>query len=316
MDCARRVIGRRIAFVALTLPLAAAAEPVLLLREQAWTAQSVDLASAMTEAPAECLGARSADIEVGRALFRSPALLGGPAARAGLSCNACHANGRVNRHFLLPELTNRAGAADVTSEWSSRVRGDGVANPVDIPDLVDIDNRSAFGGMREPSLERFVRGVIVDEFQGQNPSEDMLRDVVSYIRALDSQACSVVETPITLQSAADDVRRTLVAAQSARNATVTALLIRAAQDAMGRIVERLPAQRFQRARSELERLSRELGGLRSTNESQEALAVALPGWRMRFDAAVARIARQERRTYFNESSLRRDLAKHALKATP
>jgi hypothetical protein len=307
VDRARGVIGARFALLALALPLAAAAEPPFLLREQAWTAVSVDRAYAMTHAPAECLGARTGEVEAGRAMFRSPALLGGPAARAGLSCNACHANGRVNHHFLLPELTNRAGAADVTSEWSSRVRGDGVFNPVDIPDLADIENRSAFGAAREPSLDRFVRGVIVEEFQGQEPNEDVLRSVIAYVRALEGQACADADARITLQGAAEDVRRALAAAEGARDTATAALILRAAQDAMGRIVERLPPPRFQRARSELEQLSRELGGFRNTNDIQAALDVALPGWRTRFDSVITRIARQERRTYFNERQLRRDL---------
>jgi hypothetical protein len=33
----------------------------------------------------------------------------------------------------------------------------------------------------------------------------------------------------------------------------------------------------------------------------------LPGWGARFDAAVAQTARRERRTYFNEATLRRAL---------
>jgi hypothetical protein len=87
------------------------------------------------------------------------------------------------------------------------------------------------------------------------------------------------------------------------------LLLLAAQDGMGRIVERLPARRFGAERRRFETLSRELGALRDADDVHIALATALPGWRVRFDATVSRTARRERRTYFNEPVLRRALAR-------
>jgi hypothetical protein len=285
-----------------TLLLAAAADAPLLLREQAWTARG-DAARDMTLAPGECLMARTPGTEIGRALFRSPALLGGPAARAGLSCHACHANGRVNGRFLLPELTDRPGAADVTSEWSSQVRGDGVMNPVDIPDLVGVRQRAAFGQGRNLSLEHFVRSVIVEEFQGEPPPAQAFDGLIAYLRSLDAKACPTDPTPVTLASAAADVRRALAAAESADAATARLVLL-AAQDAVGRIVERLPAREFTRERRRFEALSRELGALRGAEDVRAALATASPGWLARFDAATARAARAEQRTYFHEATLR------------
>jgi len=297
----------RLLLAPLLLLVSAAAEPPLLLRDQSWT-ESADLAHALTHAPSECAAPETmSDAALaGRALFRSPVLLGGPAARAGLSCNACHSNGRVNAQFLLPELTDRAGAADVTSEWSSRVRGDGVMNPVAIPDLAGVAQRTAFGHAREPSLEIFVRGVIVDEFQGEAPTAS-LPLVLAYLRTLDQTACSSTAAPVTLATAADDVRRGFAAAQSVEDWPTSSLILAAAQDGLGRIAERLPPQAFQRERQRIAALSRELTAMR--NGGPEALAVAAPGWRARFDAAVARIARREHRTYFNEATLRAALGR-------
>lgn len=292
---------RLLAIAALTLVSAASAPPHL-LREQAWTPVNEALARNMTQAPGECLAARTPQIEAGRALFRSPGLLGGPAARAGLSCHACHSNGRVNAQFLLPELTDRAGAADVTSEWSSAVRGDGVLNPVDIPDLAGISARATFGQSRDPSLEHFVHSVIVEEFQGHEPPPQALASLIAYLRALDPAQCATAG-PITLAHAADDVRRAISAAETTDAATASLTLL-AAQDAMGRIVERLPPRRFANERRRLEVLSRELGALRSASDVHAALLDAGPSWRARFDATIARIARRERRTYFNEATLR------------
>jgi hypothetical protein len=299
---------RRFLLLPAALLLAAASDAPLLLREQAWTAPSEALARDLTQAPGECLAARSVEIEIGRALFRSPALLGGPAARAGLSCNACHADGRANARFLLPELTNRPGAADVTSAWSSRVRGDGVMNPVDIPDLAGVAARAAFGQAREPSLEAFVRGVIEEEFQGEAPPAQALDGVIAYLRALDATACPEGAAPVTLQTAADDVRRAVAAAEGADAATARLVLL-AAQDAIGRIVERLPERRFARERTRFEALARELGALRGVDDAHAAMTTALPGWRARFDAVAARVAQRKRLTYFNEATLRAALAR-------
>jgi hypothetical protein len=293
------------AFAALVLTGAAAPE-ALLLREQSWTAPSETLAHDLTHAPGECLAERTPQIEVGRALFRTPGLLGGPAARAGISCNACHSNGGVNARFLLPELTDRAGHADVTSEWSSHVRGDGILNPLPIPDLADVSSHPPFGHTQQPTLEAFVRSAIVEEFQGEPPPAQAFDGMIAYLHALRTDACPAAEAAVTLQGAADDVRRTVMAAEGA-DAETARLLLLAGQDAIGRVVERLPARGFSRDRSRFENLARELGAMRNAEDVSAAMATAVPGWRARFDAAVARTARREARTYFNEATLRRAL---------
>jgi hypothetical protein len=283
----------------------------LVLRAQAWTLDGPQHAHALTSARAECYtppadsGAR-AKAELGRALFRSPALLGGPAARMGLSCNACHVNGRDNAAFYLPELTDRPGAADVTSEWSSKVRGDFTMNPRRIPDLVDARGRGVFGEGHVLSLEGFVSGVIGDEFQGQTPPREAFEDLIAYLDALRSDACPTpTNAALTLAAAADDVRRAVDAAQRAEPDT-RALGLLAAQDAIGRLVERLPSAAFRRDRNRLAALSRRLGALRSARPG--ALAAAAPRWRSRFDAEIAALAPREAETYFNETTLAAALA--------
>jgi hypothetical protein len=75
----------------------------------------------------------------------------------------------------------------------------------------------------------------------------------------------------------------------------------------------LPARRFARDRSAYEALARELGAIRNADDMSAAMETALPGWRARFDAAVSRTAPRERRTYFNEATLRRALAANAVR---
>lgn len=296
--------NKALLLIPFALALSASGEPPFLLREQAWTPAGAMLAFDMTHAPAECVAERTPSTEIGRALFRSPALLGGPAARAGLSCHACHSNGRINAQFLLPELTDRPGAADVTSEWASQVRGDGVANPVSIPDLADIAVRTTFGQVRDPSLKHFVHGVIEEEFQGDTPPDQAFTGLLNHLRAL--RQCPANLAPITLASAAEDVRRALAAAESAEPDTARLVLL-AAQDAVGRLVERLPTRAFSRQRGQLAGLARELGALRRSEDIGAAMATALPGWRSRFDAIIDHVEHRERRTYYNEATLRRAL---------
>jgi hypothetical protein len=292
--------------------LAGAAAPAapLLVREQAWTAHSATLAYDLTHTPGECVDHVTSATEIGRALFRSPGMLGGPVARLGVSCNSCHSGARVNARFFIPELTDRIGAADTTSEWASKVRGDGVMNPRDIPDLAGIGVKQSFGHLNDPSLEHFVHSVIVDEFQGAEPPPQAFESIIAYLRAQNVRSCPPDAEAVTLRSAADDVRRAMAAAATADDPTAHLVLL-AAQDAMGRIVERLPTETFAADRQRLENLSREIGALRDEPDIPAAMQGAAPGWQARFDAEITRLSRRERRTYFNERTLR-----HALAAPP
>lgn len=278
--------------------VAAAAPAPPTIREALWLAPDADVGAALIERPGACEAATlSPTAEVGRALFKSPGVLGGPAARLGLSCDACHANGRANAHFFLPELTDRAGHADVTSAWSSKARDDGVFNPRPIPDLAGAAQRTSFGSAGELDLSRFVRGVIVDEFQGATPSGAMIESMVAYLAALDPNAC-LATTAVTLEAAADDVQRAVAAMVAATDPQTRAALSFAARDRIGRIVERLPAAAFARARTRLEAMARDLTVI-DTN--------AAPGWAARFDGEIAALKRRQRATYFDRAALARAL---------
>jgi hypothetical protein len=111
---------------------------------------------------------------------------------------------------------------------------------------------------------------------------------------------------LTLHDAAEDVRRAVAATEGADPPTARLLLL-AGQDAIGRIVERLPAGSFASDRRAYETLARELGSVRNADDVNSAIETALPGWRARFDAAVTRTAHRETRTYFNEATLRQAL---------
>lgn len=241
--------------IAQTASVIAAAPPRLLLQDQTWLAPMADPVAALTRAPRECLARTTPQIEAGRALFAAPTTLGGPAARAGLSCAACHASGRANARFFLPELTDRAGAADVTSEWASKVRGDGRMNPVPIPDLAGAAARHAHGAAGDPALRAFIRSVVVEEFQGRDTAA-VIDAITAYVSALDAP-CADDEAPLTLAAAVADVERALTAAADpALDPDLAGATLLSARHLIGRIVERTPARpAFAASRADLARLA-------------------------------------------------------------
>ena len=133
----------------------------------------------------------SADQVMGRLAFRSPFLLGGQAARRGLTCQACHGQGDVNSEFFVVGLSETPGTADVTSFHFSDVLGDESFNPVPIPSLSD-DFEGVDFDPAKPDLEAFVTRLITKEFTGPVPSPQVKASLLSYLRGLTEQPC---ETP-------------------------------------------------------------------------------------------------------------------------
>ena len=72
----------------------------------------------------------------GEALFKAPLLLGGQAAKAGLSCHSCHVNGRGNPHFQHAAISGAPGTADTTHSFFSKTLGNQIAEPKPIPAMM------------------------------------------------------------------------------------------------------------------------------------------------------------------------------------
>ncbi len=253
-------IGWRVAAVIVVGLLGIAASPAgSPLRELRWLAPGTDRVAALTRRPAECLTppnsaeARYA-VEVGRVAFRTPMLLGGQAARAGLACESCHRNGRTNPVFSFPGLSGAPGTADVTSALFSTRRDDGIDNPRPIPDLggdkhrLRINQSTASG-----ALPAFIHGLVVDEFDGHEPPAAVLAGLAAYVRAMDPASCAHKDTvPVTAESLIAEASRAVRTAVMAldRNDPATAILmVEGARWQLGRIDERyaLPGLEAQRA---------------------------------------------------------------------
>jgi len=216
-----------------------------------WIPRDADPARVFATQPTECLKlpadpAAARSVEIGRAAFRTPVLLGGQAARAGLTCESCHRAGRGNPDFLFPGASGAPGTADVTLSLFSSHRGNGVHDPRPIPDL---------SGPREalkvasPDLPRFIRGLVVEEFDGHEPPAAVLSGLADYVRALGPAACPVqAREPVTPQGLLADTRRAMVAANqslAAGDRPTAVLMIAAARARLFLIDERyagMPAE--------------------------------------------------------------------------
>ena len=309
MDRRRQRTRALAAAFALAAGAAAAggAEPPM--RAMRWAAPAADPLRAFATAPAECL-AIPADpeaalaVEVGRAAFRTPVLLGGQAARAGLSCETCHRSGRDNPDFLFPGVSGAPGTADVTTALFSSHRADGVDDPVPIPDLSGPPER-----LKTPPAARraFIRGLIVEEFDGPEPPARVLDGLVAYVGALTPAACpEPARVRVSAETLMDDARRALAAARAelARGEAPTAvLMVAAARARLGLIDERYAAVPQAQAR-----LRAADAGLSALQEDIRAGAPEAPArlerWLAGAGALTAALARDEARSLFAPERLK------------
>jgi hypothetical protein len=245
--------------------------------------------------------------EIGRAAFRAPLLLGGQAARGGLSCASCHSNGRRNQGFQFPGLSGDPGTADVTSSIMSSHRGNGVFDPKPIPDLAHPVKISRDPG--SGALEHFIHGLIVEEFDGPEPSPQTLHAVANYVRALEGNACPLSDRePVTLAQSVDDSRRAVAAAAAAWSVgdyAAARLMVAAARSTLGLINERFASPALAADRQELGDADLELLAIeQAMDRKQPDIPLRLAAWRAAIPGWSRPLLRDERRSLFNPAELK------------
>ena len=267
-------------------------------------------AAALTRQPATCMGDAEADpaVVAGRALFNAPQLLGGQAARAGISCASCHSNGRRNPHFQLSGISDGPGTADVSASFFSTARSNGRFDPKPIPDLALPGRISRDRQSR--ALEDFLRGLIVEEFSGRPPGDAALGDLAAYVRAV--KTCpGADEEAIRMASRIGlfrDSIRAAVRAAAAGDGRTSARMTAAARWHLGLIAERLAGGGNARARQELLGISRRLQVIGDSATGPEALLAELT----RFDRQTApRLLAAEKSSLYQPESVSRWLARNA-----
>ncbi|HEY0647408.1 hypothetical protein [Phenylobacterium sp.] len=299
----------RSAVILALLSTAASAEIAQPLQALHWVAPGTDAVAVFASEPTECL-ARPADpaaaqaVEIGRAAFRTPLLLGGQAARVGLTCESCHRGGRGNPDFLFPGASGAPGTADVTLSLFSSHRGNGVHDPKPIPDLSGPRER-----LKVPSdqLPPFIRGLIVEEFDGREPPPAVLAGLAAYVRALSPTACPAqARAPAGPAALLDDARRALTAAGQAFAAgdrPTAVLMIAAARARLGLLDERYRDLRAEVAL--LRAADAELASLQqAVREGRPDTPAALTRWTRQSRRLEAALAAQQGRSLFNPTRLR------------
>ena len=307
---------RTLAALALAFAAAASAAPAPPLREIRWIDSALphgEVVRLLTTQPAECLVLpidpdERARIAAGRAVFRSPLLLGGQAARAGIACAACHRNGRGNPHFAFPGVSGPPGTADVTSSLFSSKRGDGVFNPRPIPDLAR-DPPKISRDPASPALRVFIRGLIVEEFDGLEPPRAVLDGLAAYVRTLRGPCGG--DAPRTATGEAGEAVAAIVAAQAAlarSDAPAAHLLIAAARSSLGRLDERFAGVAGIGRR--LAARDTDLLRIQTTAAADPAVARrSLDAWRARFASDVLAMRTAEPRSRYAAAVLDRGVSR-------
>ena len=307
-------IGTRLLFLIVGLPLLIAAAQAKLPILSAFWLVPAQRGEALTSRPSECAPIPSEasvreSFEIGRAAFRAPLLIGGKAARAELACESCHSNGRRNAAFHFPGLSGDPGTADVTSSIMSSHRGNARFDPRPIPDLAVPVKVSRDPSKRE--LESFIRGLIVEEFDGAEPSPLVLRGLADYVRAIGP--CDAPREPLTVAGLLEDGRRATVAAGFAwmrGDAAATRLLISSARSALGRIDERYAPAGLASDRAALRSADLALLAIEQAVDRRAAdVPDRLAAWRADLARWTPPVLRDEPRSLFNRSLLEAALAR-------
>jgi len=291
------------------LLLCGADRPQLPIREARWLKSPAILAD-LTRLPGECIAwPRDRDqrrsVEIGRVLFRSPLLLGGQAARAGLSCSSCHRNGRTNPHFHFPGVSGDPGTADVTASIMSEHRGDGIFNPKPIPDLGGDPAKLKVKGT--PRLREFIHGLITQEFDGPEPSAAALDSVVAYVRTLSPAACPNGPGPaISLGSKLSDVDSAVALSERAYasgDPSTGRDLLAAARSTLGAIDERYQVAGLEDSRAQLRKADAMLFRLQEAGSAGK-----WSEWKREWPKRERALRSAEPRSLFNPAVLRKALA--------
>jgi hypothetical protein len=294
------------------------------LRAVRWIAPGADVVRILSRRPVECL-APPADaeaawrVEVGRAAFRDPLLLGGQAARAGIACESCHRNGRTNPDFAFPGLSGSPGTADVTSFVFSTHRGDHVDDPRPIPDLGGPKGRLKVDqSPPSPALRTFIHGLVVEEFEGAEPPPTVLEGLAAYVRALDPAACAGGGTGggserVTAGTAVADALRAAAAARAAlahRDRLTALVMIQAARIQLGDLAEHFDGPGLAGERERLTRASFELADIAdAVRRADPAADERLAGWLKRAPSWRSALLQAEPRSLYDKGRLETALSR-------
>lgn len=269
---------------------------------------------ALTTAPVVRLSIKSITpakarlFSAGESLFHTPTLLGGQAAKVGISCASCHTSGRTNVYFQFPGVSGAPGTADVTHSFFSSYRGNATLDPVPIPDLTKSGKISH--DPESPELEEFVRDLIVEEFDGVEPGQRVLEAISFYIRSLAAPADEKGQmqiAPLTLAmhlDRAEEAFETAVAYWQDGDRNMAALLFAGARQQLRLMHERFDSDELRKEQRTIRKLGQKLGVIQRTTLSSKQLPHAsLKKWANEFSSARDRLDASADESLYNPEIL-------------
>ena len=130
-------------------------------------------------------GKRSYLLNLGDLLFSSPAIFGGVARQAGISCASCHQQGHNNPRLFVPGLSSRPGTFDTSGALFNPKADNGVFDPVTVPSLRGAKYLAPYAhDGRFGTLRDFIRNAIVNEFAGPEPSAQVVDALENYVKEI------------------------------------------------------------------------------------------------------------------------------------
>lgn len=279
-------------------------------------ASGADIVRALTSEPVSCRvplepvskvevlasGVIYSNVDVGRIAFESPALLGGAAGRMGLSCASCHVNGRGNPDFFIEGVSGAPGTADVTNSLFSKSRGNGAFDPTPIPDLAARDGKQ-MQVRKGDAFKAKTHGLIVEEFDGQEPPEQMLYDVIAYMDGLALCADAYARQPLSAEKDMETARTAFWIAQGLAPEG-RRIMARAARERLERLNERFVAPGQADVRGALLETSRAIGAwMEAPDAAGEAAVVEA------LKVARALVTREQGRSLYDPEVLRAALGR-------
>ncbi len=248
--------------------------------------------------------------QIGEALFRTPTLLGGQAAKARISCNSCHLSGGGNKSFLFPNISGAPGTADVSNSFFSSFRGNQNFDPIAIPDLRLVGKVS-----KDPDkddLRNFIKGLIVEEFNGNPPNEKALDALTFYIQKLGVGAKYSAKKTKTYTTVSDPI---IIIEQSFDNISIAInnndmqtanLLVDAIRHQLGLIYERYNHRKLEKQRRNIIQSSKAIAQIRNLWEKETSIPEDdMLLWKDNFNSLKASLISKERLSLYNIKRLRK-----------
>ena len=254
--------------------------------------------------------AEKSKYQIGEALFRTPTLLGGQAAKARISCNSCHLSGGGNESFLFPNISGAPGTADVSNSFFSSFRGNQNFDPVTIPDLRDVGKISK--DPNKDDLRHFIRGLIVEEFNGNEPSSKSLDAVTFYVQRLETIAQNTnkrrshitVNDPIAIIEQSFDNIFTAMDNQDIQTAN---LLVDAIRHQLGLIYERYNHKKSKKLRMDIIKSSGTIANIRNNWNEITVPANDMQLWQESFNNLKVSLMQEENHSLYNMKHLRKTI---------